>query len=71
MTIIVSTSCPFCGGTAPLLESERGEQDVILIERFRGLRVSCAHGGCEKAYAIRRGDLRIRREGPEPSSAVG
>ena len=58
----VSTTCPFCGGTASLLHAETHATNTALTKQFRGTRVRCVHVGCEKSYAVRRGDLKIRRE---------
>jgi hypothetical protein len=60
--VVVSTTCPFCGGTEPLMRSETDLTDVTLSDQFRGTTVRCIHAGCEKSYAIRHGDLKIRRE---------
>ncbi len=58
----VSTTCPFCGGTTSLLHSESALSNTALTTQFRGITVKCVHVGCEKSYAVRRGDLKIRRE---------
>jgi len=60
--VVVSTTCPFCGGTEPLMRSESELTDAALAQQFRGTTVRCIHVGCEKSYAIRRGDLKIHRE---------
>ena len=60
--VVISTTCPFCGGTEPLMRSETALTDVALTKQFRGTTVRCIHVGCEKSYAIRRGDLKIRRD---------
>jgi len=60
--VVVSTTCPFCGGTEPLMRAETGLTDAALTEQFRGATVRCIHMGCEKSYAVRRVDLKIRRE---------
>lgn len=60
--VVVSTTCPFCGGTAPLMRSESDLSDASLAKHFRGTTVRCIHVGCEKSYAVRQGDLKIRRE---------
>jgi hypothetical protein len=62
MSVVVSTTCPFCGGSAPLLNADDEVETLEIIERFRGFRVTCPHRGCEKPYAVRRGDVRIWRE---------
>jgi len=62
MPVVVSTLCPFCGGTTPLLRSDAALTDAALDEQFRGTTVKCVHVGCEKSYAIRHGELKIRRE---------
>jgi hypothetical protein len=58
----VSTTCPYCGGTASLMRAESHATKAALTKQFRGTTVRCVHVGCEKAYAVRRGDLKIRRE---------
>ena len=58
----VSTTCPFCGGTASLLRAETHATNAALSKQFRGTTVHCLHVGCEKSYAVRRGDLKITRE---------
>ena len=60
--VVITTTCPFCGGTEPLMRSESVLTDAALAVQFRGATVRCIHVGCEKSYAIRRGDLRIHRE---------
>ena len=62
MRVTVSTMCPFCGGTTFLLRDGSDAADAMLIEQFRGQRVVCEHHDCEKSFAIRRGDVRIRRD---------
>jgi hypothetical protein len=56
------TTCPFCGGRASLMSADSELTDAALVEQFRGLRTSCMHADCERPYAIRREDLKIRRE---------
>ena len=60
--VVVSTTCPFCGGTGTLMRSETDLADAALAKRFRGTTVKCIHVGCEKSYAVRQGDLKIRRD---------
>lgn len=60
--IVVSTTCPFCGGTGTLMRSESDLSDAALAKQFRGSTVKCIHVGCEKSYAVGQGDLKIRRE---------
>ncbi len=60
--VVVSTQCPYCGGTEPLMRSETSLSDAALTKQFRGATVRCIHTGCEKSYAIRKGDLKIRHE---------
>jgi len=62
MPVAVSTTCPFCGGSSPLLKADEELTTVELIERFRGKRLTCPNPECEKPFAIRHGDLKIRRE---------
>ncbi len=45
-----------------LLRSESPLTNNALAKQFRGMTVKCVHVGCEKSYAVRRGDLKIRRE---------
>ena len=60
--VVVSTTCPFCGGTEPLMRSESDLSDAALAKQFRGRTVKCIHLGCEKSYAVRQGDMKIRRD---------
>jgi hypothetical protein len=60
--IVVSTTCPYCGGTEPLMRSETPLTNAALTKQFRGATIRCIHTGCEKSYAIRKGDLKIRHE---------
>jgi hypothetical protein len=60
--VVVSTTCPFCGGTGTLMRSASDLPDAALAKQFRGTTVKCIHVGCEKSYAVRQGDLKIRRE---------
>ena len=60
--VVVSTTCPFCGGTGSLMRSESDLSDAALAKQFRGTTMRCIHVGCEKSYAVRQGDLKIRRE---------
>ena len=60
--VVVSTTCPFCGGTEPLMRSETPLTDAAISKQFRGTTIRCIHVGCEKSYAIRKGDLKIRHE---------
>jgi hypothetical protein len=60
--VVVLTECPFCGGTEALMRSETSLTDAALADQFRGTTVRCIHAGCEKSYAVRHGDLKIRRE---------
>ena len=61
MIVTVSTACPFCGGGASLYSEKSDASDAALLDKFRGTNVTCAHAGCERKYAVRRGDIRIRR----------
>lgn len=66
--VIVSTTCPYCGGTEPLMRSETSLSDAALTKQFRGATIRCIHVGCEKSYAIRKGDLKIRHEAATTAS---
>ncbi len=61
MIVNVSTTCPFCSGTMSLLREESDASDAALLDKFRGAKLTCIHAGCERNYAVRRGDIRIRR----------
>ena len=65
--VVVSTTCPYCGGTSPLMRAESALTDAELTQQFRGATVQCIHVGCEKSYAIRHRELKIRRERAEAS----
>ena len=41
---------------------EQADKAAALAKQFRGRTVRCIHRGCEKSYAVRQGDLKIRRE---------
>ena len=60
--VIVSTACPFCDGTIPLL-NERGVAGTVvqIADRFAGREVQCHNPRCDRTFSIRRVDLRIRR----------
>ena len=60
--VVVSTQCPYCGGTEPLMRSETSLSDAAFTKQFRGATIRYIHTGCEKSYAIRKGDLKIRHE---------
>ena len=60
--VVVSTTCPFCGGSIPLF-NERVEDAlaVDIANRFAGEAVVCMHPRCERSFTVRRADLTIRR----------
>ena len=41
--IDVSTTCPFCGGTASLMRAESHATNAALTKQFRGTTVRCIH----------------------------
>jgi len=44
------------------MRSETPLTDADITQQFRGTTIRCIHVGCEKSYAIRKGDLKIRHE---------
>ncbi len=62
MSVTVSTMCPFCGGTTFLLRDGADKPDAALVEQFRGRRIVCEHHDCEKPFAVRRGEVKVRRD---------
>jgi hypothetical protein len=44
------------------MRSETPLSDAALTRQFRGTTIRCIHVGCEKSYAIRKVDLKIRHE---------
>ena len=59
--LAVSTVCPFCGGGVSLLREPSELTAKEITGRFVGARLECQHPGCGRSFAVRRGDLHVRR----------
>jgi hypothetical protein len=60
--VVVSTKCPFCGGSIPLLNQRVDAAAAIdIAKRFAGETIECKSPRCERSFTVRRADLLIRR----------
>jgi hypothetical protein len=59
--VLVSTTCPFCGGSVPIRNERTVESTADVAARWAGQQLVCWNPRCEKSFWVRRVDLRIRR----------